>query len=248
MLTKGQRSQNTNLAAGVMSLDIRRGITLGIAIILRFLQRRFKGQTRTDHTSQNVVGGTIENTGNLQDFIGDQTLGQGTNDGDTSTHAGLKQVTHLMLLGKLDQLISMLRHQFFVGGNYALARLQGTNGVVQCGSHTTDGLHYNIHFGIVLNCGKIIDKFIRKGTLAKITNQDVLQANSLAEFLGNTLLMSGQNLSYAGTNRTESQNCCLNHRLIHSKPESLRSVFSRPESRSEAHPSRHLRHAGTPPR
>ena len=61
-------------------------------------------------------------------LIGRQAGGEGAQDGDAPAHAGLEQVADPVLLGQLQQVIAVGGHQLLVGGDHALARLQGPLG------------------------------------------------------------------------------------------------------------------------
>ena len=110
----GQRGQDANLTAGVMTLDVSGGIALSIAVVLSLLQGVLKGETSLDHTGQDIVGGAVQDAGELVELIGSQAGTDGLQDGNTAAHAGLEQIGDVLLLGQLHQLAAVLCHQLLV--------------------------------------------------------------------------------------------------------------------------------------
>ena len=59
LVAKGKVSQDADLAAGIMSLDIRGRVLFCIAVELRLLERIRKGDAVVDHLGQDIVGGAV---------------------------------------------------------------------------------------------------------------------------------------------------------------------------------------------
>ena len=59
LVAKGKVSQDADLAAGIVTLDIRGRVLFRIAIELRLLERIRKGDAVVDHLGQDIVGGAV---------------------------------------------------------------------------------------------------------------------------------------------------------------------------------------------
>ena len=205
MLAAGQSGQDADLAAGVVTVHVGGGVLLGIAVVLGLLQGLLKGQASADHPGEDIVGGAVEDAGDLLHLVGSQAVGQGAQDGDTAAHAGLKEIADSVGLGQLQQLIAVGGHQLLVGGDHALARLQGAGGELQSHLGSADGLHHYVYLGVVLNDGKVLHEAVLKGAVGEIPHvQDVFDLDLAAGAPGNALAVLTEHLGHAGTDGAEA--------------------------------------------
>ena len=199
MLAEGQGGQDADLPAGVVAVHVGGGVLLGVAVGLGLLQGLVEGQARLDHPGEDVVGGAVENAGDLVQLIGGQAGGEGAQDGDAPAHAGLKQIADPVLLGQLEQVIAVGGHQLLVGGHHALARLQGPLGEVQGHLGAADGLHHHVHLGVVLNDGEVLHKQVLVGAVREVPHiQNIFQADQSVHPLVNDRAVPGEHVRHAG--------------------------------------------------
>ena len=212
VLAEGQGGQDADLAAGVVAVHVGGGVLLGIAVVLGLLQGLLKGQASADHPGEDIVGGAVEDAGDLGQLVGGQAGGEGPQDGDAATHAGLEEIAHAVLLGQLKQLIAVGGHQLLVRGDHALARLQGPGGKVQGDLGAADGLHHDVHLGVVLDDGEVLYKAILIGAVGEIPHvQDVFQAEQIVHPLVNETAVFRQHLGHAGAHSAKTQNRYVYH-------------------------------------
>ena len=192
------------LAAG-QSGHVGGGVLLGVAVVLGLLERLLKGEARLDHAGEDIVGGAVENTGDLLHLVGSQAVGERAQDGDTAAHAGLKEIADSVGLSQLQQLVAVGGHQLLVGGDHALTRLQGAGGELQSHLGSADGLHHHVHLGVVLNDGKVLHEAVLKGAVGEIPHvQDVFDLDLAAGAPGNALAVLTEHLGHAGTDGAEA--------------------------------------------
>ena len=212
VLPKRQGGQDAGLAAGVVTVHVGGGVLLGIAVGLSLLQSLVEGESRLDHPGEDVVGGAVEDTGDLIHLIGGQAGIQGPQDGDSTAHAGLEQIADAVLLGQLQQLIAVGGYQLLVGRDHALSGLQGTGGVVQGSAYTADGLHHDAHLGVMLDRREVLDKQILVRALKNIPGpHDVFQPDLVVHPSIDQSAVLGQHLSHTGTHSPEAQNRYIYH-------------------------------------
>ena len=205
VLAEGQGGQDADLPAGVVAVHVGGGVLLGIAVGLGLLQGLIKGQARLDHPGEDVVGGAVEDAGDLVQLIGRQAGGEGAQDGDAPAHAGLEQVADPVLLGQLQQVIAVGGHQLLVGGDHALARLQGPLGEVQGHLGAADGLHHHVHLGVVLDHREVLHKQILVGAVREVPHiQNIFQADQTVHPLIDHRAVPGEHICHTGAYGTKS--------------------------------------------
>ena len=120
-----------------------------------------------------------------------------------------------MLLGNLEQLLTLGSNQLLVGGAYALAGLETALGELICSAHTAHYLGNDCYLGVVLDDREIGYKFIAIRQRGKVAQaEDVLYLNRLANGLGDLVGVHIKNLVYARTDSAVSHDCYFNHMLI----------------------------------
>ena len=205
MPPESQGGQDADLPAGVVALNVGGGVLLGVAVGLSLPQSVVKAQPRPDHTGEDIVGRTVEDTGDLLDLVGGQALVQGADDGDAAAHTGLKQIADPLLLGQPQQLAAVLRHQLLVGGNDTFARLQGPAGEIQRRLGPADGFHHDGHLRVLLNHGKIMHHLACKGAVWEIPHiQNIFQADQIIHLALNVPSVGVQHFSHTGAHHAKS--------------------------------------------
>ena len=124
MLAEREGGEDTDLAACVMTLDVRLGIAFRIAQLLCELERFIKAHTLMDHLGEDEVSGAVEDARDLADVVRDQTLVDRTDDRDAAADSRLKHEVGVLLGRNRQQLRAVGGDQLFVGGDDALAVAQ----------------------------------------------------------------------------------------------------------------------------
>ena len=100
---KADGGEDRRFAGGVEAVDVGGRVGLGIALGLRVGEHVGVIGTLGVHARQDVVGGTVENTGDGQDLVAHQVVLKRAHDGDAAAAAGLALNLHAAracLLGK----------------------------------------------------------------------------------------------------------------------------------------------------
>ena len=198
-----------------MTLDISGRVLLGIAVELCLLERIRKGNAVVDHLGENVVGRAVQNAADFVKLVGSQALQHRTDDRNAAADGGLEHIVYAVLLGNLEQLLTLGSNQFLVGGAYALASLEAALGELVRSAHAAHYLGNDCYLGVVLDDREIGYKFIairQRGEVAQV--EDILYLNRLANGLGDLVGVHIKNLVYARTDSAVSHDCYFNHMLI----------------------------------
>ena len=180
--------------------------------LLGLLQGGLKAQPRPDHPGEDIVGGAVEDAGDLLDLVGGQALVQGSDDRDAAPHAGLEQIADPLVLGQLEQFAAVLGHQLLVGGDHTLARGQGPAGEIQGHLGPADGLHHDVDLWVVLDDAEVMDDLVGEGTVGEVPHvQDILEPNEVVHLFINVRAVGGQHLGHTGTYHAETQDCYVHH-------------------------------------
>ena len=208
----GDGGEDAQLPAGVLALHVGGGVLLGVAVGLGTREGLGKGNMVLDHAGEDIVGGAVQNAADLQDLIGGHALAQGPQDGDAPAHAGLKEIDGVVLGGQVQQTAAVGGHQFFVGGDHALALLQGPLGEVQRSAHAADGLHDHVDLRVMLDDGEVLHKMLRKGAVGEVPHvQDILDFNELVGFFLDAGAVAGEDLRHTGADHAEAQDRYFDH-------------------------------------
>ena len=96
-------------------------------------------------------------------------------------------------------------HQLLVGGDHALARLQGPGGKVQSDGGPADGLHHDIHLGVVLDHSEVLHKPVRIRAVRKVPHiHDIFQPHQVVHPVVDEAAVGGEHLSHAGAHRPKA--------------------------------------------
>ena len=193
--------QNADLA-----LDVGSRVLLGIAVELCLLERIRKGNTVVDHLGEDVVGRAVQDAADFVKLVGSQALQHRADDRNAAADRGLEHVVYAVLLGNLEQLLTLGSNQLLVGGAYALAGLEAALGELICSAHAAHHLGNDRYLGY---------KFIairQRGEVAQV--EDVLYLNRLANGLCDLVGVHVKHLVYARADGAVSHDCYFNHMLI----------------------------------
>ena len=120
-------SQDGNLSSSIKAVNIGSGISFCKAPFLSFLQRVLVAHAVFVHAREHVVGGTVHDTHDGIDAVGNKGVLQGNDDGNSATNAGLKRNFYALFFRQAHNLFATRSHKGLVGSNHALAVLQSTD-------------------------------------------------------------------------------------------------------------------------
>ena len=193
-----------------MSFNICLGIALRITLFLGFLQHISKICALSLHLSQNIIGGTVKNTGDHLDLFRCQRIVKRADDGDTAAYTGLKEITAVICRSHLQQLRAVLRHQFLIGRADTFSPLQCHLGEL---IGYADAAHYLTDYtnlGVIHDQIDIMNNLILKPVTGKLTDiQNILNLHCLAGALCNQLLIVCDHLYHTASDSAVTHNCNL---------------------------------------
>src|SRR5699024_7636604 len=140
---KGQISQNTYLTASVVAFDISCGIFFRIAVELCLLERILKGHTVMNHLGQDIVCCTVENTANLVELIGGQTLQLRADVRDAAADRILKHLVVALFLSNTERILAAGGDRLLIRGANALAIQHAATRKLISGAHAAHDLGHN---------------------------------------------------------------------------------------------------------
>ena len=121
---QSRQRQNGQLGAGIAAVEIFGGVGLGISAGLRFFQRLAERNPGVLDAAQNVVAGSIQNSGNAVQAVSAQAGAQRGENGHSSGHRGAELKLASLLRGQLQKIGAVARDQLLVGRDHRLAGLQ----------------------------------------------------------------------------------------------------------------------------
>ena len=121
---EGEARQNGELVRGIEAANVERRIGLGIAELLRLLQRIAERAVLVGHGGEDEVAGAVEDPVDAPHLVSREEFAQRLDDGDTAGHRGLEVERDALLLGELGEFDAVLGEQCLVGGDDVLAGIE----------------------------------------------------------------------------------------------------------------------------
>ena len=212
ILSTHQGGKDCNFTACIISFHIRLRISFGIALFLCLLQHIIKICTFLLHFSQNVVSGSVQDTGDRIDFLCCQRIVQRTDDWNAASHTRLKQIITFIFMRDLDQFRSVRGYQFLVGGTDALAGKQRSLRKVISRLNTAHGFTDDLHLGVCQNLLYVMYYLICIRISRKISQiQNILNMNVLTGLFVNLCFILLDYLYDTASHRAISHYRYLNH-------------------------------------
>ena len=118
---EGDRRHDGELVRGVDAFDVEGRVGLGIAQLLRLLERGIERQPLVAHLRQDEVGGAVDDAGDPFDAVGGQAFAQRLDDRDAAGDRRLERDHHALLLRRGEDLGAVRGQQRLVGGDDVLA-------------------------------------------------------------------------------------------------------------------------------
>ena len=121
---EGQAGQDRGLGRGVEALDVGGRVGLGVAELLRLLERLVEAGAGGVHLVEDEVGGAVDDAEHPGHPVAGQRLAQRPQDRDRAGDGGLEVEVAAGLLGGLEQRRAVLGEQRLVGGDDRRAVLE----------------------------------------------------------------------------------------------------------------------------
>ncbi len=207
VLSEGERSENTNLAARVVTLDISCRILLCKAQLLSELESVRELHAVLDHLGENEVGCAVEDTRDLVYDVCDEALVHRADNRNAAADGGLKEKVDVVFLCESEQLGAVRRDKLLVGGDNALARLDTAGNELIGRVKSAHYLYDYADLEVVDDLLKVLCESVRDravGELAKVEN--LLDVDFLAETREQLLLVRQQDFGDARTDNAVSHN------------------------------------------
>ena len=200
------------LSPGVFPLDVRGGVLLGVALLLRLGQSLLKGNAVRYHLGEYIIRRSVQNTVYLLYTVRGEALAQGAQNGYSPAHAGLKEIIDAFLLRYAQKLMTVGGHQLFVGGYQALSGHKHTAGELIGYAHAADGLHDYGDLRVVLHQREVLYHILLKGAAGKLPDvHDILYADLTSAGASYAVGVHSENLRNTGAYGSETKNSNLYH-------------------------------------
>ena len=141
---EGERGQDGRLRRGVVPLDVRGGVALGQAELLRLAQHVVVAGALLLHAREDVVGRAVDDPHDPDDLLSGQRLAQRPDDRDGAGHRRLVEQVHARRGGDLGQLGAGDGQERLVGGDHRLAVAQGRLDQLVGRVQPTDDLDHDV--------------------------------------------------------------------------------------------------------
>ena len=86
----GDRGEDLELVGSINAVDVKRRICLGVSLDLGLFEDLCERSSKFRHFREDIVAGTVHNSGNGVDSVGNETLSDRPDDRDPAADAGLK--------------------------------------------------------------------------------------------------------------------------------------------------------------
>lgn len=114
---EGECGKDGDLVGDVITLDIVSGVGFGIARRLCLAQGRAKGELFPLHPGKDVVGGSIDDTGEPDDPVAEKSALKRRYEGNTAGDCRLEENNHSVLTGEVEDLGAVSGNEGFVGSD-----------------------------------------------------------------------------------------------------------------------------------
>ena len=136
---------------GVDAFDVEGWIGLGIAQLLRLLERGIERQPFVAHFGQNEIAGAVDDPGNPFDAVGGQSLAQRLDNGNAARDRRLERDHHALFLRCGEDFGAVRGQQGLIGGNDMLAIVDGLQYQLFRNGIAADQLDHDIDIRIRYN-------------------------------------------------------------------------------------------------
>ena len=209
VIAEAERSKNTNLSAGVLTLNVGAGVTLCVAELLSNFESVLKAHTVVNHLGEDEVCGAVENTRNFVYFVCGKALADGADNRDAAADTCFKQEVDVLFLGNLEKLIALCGNKLLVGGDNALACLEAVENEIVSGVNAAHCFNNNAYCFIAQNVLEILGEkslVLVTGEITKVENTCDLHFILHTAFCDARIVLF-EDLGNARTDNAVAHNC-----------------------------------------
>lgn len=145
---KGDAGEDGRFVEGVESVHVVGGVGFGVAGGLSFGEGVFEAGPALAHAGEDDVGGSVEDSAELEDVVAGELVFEGLDDGDTSADSGFVVEIEAEALGEGEEAIAVLGDHLFVGGDDGFAVPESGFDEFGGGVETADDLNDHVNVGI----------------------------------------------------------------------------------------------------
>ena len=157
---EGDGAQDGQFVGRIGPFHVKSRVGLGVAEVLGLAQGLIETAIAVAHPGQDVIAGTVDDTGHPFDLVGGQSFAQRLDDGDAAGHGSLERHHHPLVLGRLEDFIAVFGDQRLVGGHHMLVVVDGAQDQFQGRLVTTDEFNDDLHLWII-HYGKGVVGYLR---------------------------------------------------------------------------------------
>ena len=160
------------------------------------------------HLRQNIIRSSVDDTHDLSQVIGRQTLLQRTDNRNAACHSRLKHQIAAMLFRRVQHFFSMLRQQILIGRHHMLSSMKCLRNISLRRFDTAHNLDDNLYLRIVQNLLPVVGKKTAVHAfswLLCIADQNLLQLHHCAKLLRHLILLPLQNVIHTASDSSRAQ-------------------------------------------
>ena len=208
MLAACERREDADLAAGVDALHVGGRVFFGIALFLRQTQRRGKVHVVRYHFTQNEVGGSVEDAGDLLDTVGGKAQAQRTDDRDPAADGRFKQEIDIVFAGEIQQHVALFGHKLLVGRHHMLALFETRGHKRKRRLHAAHRFHNDPGVVVGKNVVHVFGHILGKRAVREIPDiQNMGKAQLHAAVFCNVIRVACDHLGNTGADHAEAHDC-----------------------------------------
>ena len=122
---EGDGGEDGHLARGIETVDVGRGIGLGVAQALGVGEHIVEVEPLGSHAREDVVGGAVQDTRDGEHAVCHERVLERVHDGDATARGRFAANLHAGLCGKASQVVDAAAQKRLVGGDHVLAGSDG---------------------------------------------------------------------------------------------------------------------------
>ena len=194
----------------VPAVDVEGLVGFGVTEVFRFGERFGVAESGFGHALKNVVGSAVDDSGEGLDTVADVGFLNRLDDGDGSGDRGFEMNGSLVLGGEGEEFFSTLGEEGLVASDDGFAGFESGGDEVKGGISASDEFDDDVDFGVFDESGEVGLEDAVGGIgfaeLVEIADHDATDFKFDAPLgsLGDEVAISGQNIPYSGTYRSES--------------------------------------------
>ena len=147
--------QNGDFRGGIQTVNVGRGVCLGVTQRLGLGQYVIVSQPLLRHAREHVVRGTVHNAHDRANAVRRKRMLQRIDDRNTAAHTGFERDFHVILLCQRHNFFAIRGHERLVRGNNVLLIAQRRGNQLARGGGAANELNNHINFRVVYHIMEI---------------------------------------------------------------------------------------------